>query len=119
MTEKGAKRGEEASIWKQNPTRQRYGCCAFEHVAKESRGCEFLIAGAQNVGGADIAGTDRAQVLRAREPRQDDAKWNGATQIAKAEGAAGISEKRRPRERYRYCHKDLPSLHRAKRLSAG
>ena len=52
--------------------------------SKRRRG-ELLVAGAQHIGGADIAGADRAQVLRAGEPRQDDAERDGAAQIAEHE----------------------------------
>ena len=55
------------------------------------RGGEPLAAGAQHVGGADIAGADAAQVGRAGEPRQQNAERDRAAQIAEDE-RRGIGE---------------------------
>ena len=51
---------------------------ALEHVAEQRRCGEPLVAGAQHVGRADIAGADRADVAGAGEPRQNQAERNRA-----------------------------------------
>ena len=55
---------------------------AFEHVAEQGRGGQAFAAGAQHVGGADIARADRADVASAGEPGQDQAERDRAEQIA-------------------------------------
>ncbi len=47
---------------------------ALEPVQNEGRGSEFFIAGPQDIGGADIAGTDGADIAEAGEQRKDQAE---------------------------------------------
>src|SRR5262249_55876327 len=68
---------------------------ALEHVAEKRGGGEPLVSCAQHVGGAEIAGDDRAKTLRAGEPRQERTKRNRAAQIAERQGGgAGEQEGR-------------------------
>ena len=59
---------------------------ALEHVAEKRGGGERLAAGAQHIGGADIAGADRAQIGPAGRARQHDAEGDRAEQVAEREG---------------------------------
>jgi hypothetical protein len=59
---------------------------ALEHVADQSGRGEALAAGAQHVGGADIAGTDRTQILRAAKLGQHHPERDRAQQVAEQEG---------------------------------
>src|SRR5262249_36869607 len=58
---------------------------ALERIADQRRGRQPLVAGAQHIGCADIAGADAAQILRARKARDDDAERDRAEQIAECE----------------------------------
>ena len=69
--------------------RYDHGGRALEHVAKERRRGEPLAAGAQDIGCADIARADRADIGSARCARQQKPEWNGAEQIAEDEGERG------------------------------
>ena len=86
MAEKGAERGDDGGIAAKNMRGDQNRRGALEHVAEQGRGGKALAAGAQNIGGADIAGADRAQIRRAGEPRQQNAERNRAAQIAEDEG---------------------------------
>ena len=67
---------------------------AFQHVAEQRRGGQALAAGAQHVGRADIAGADRAQILRAGDLRQDHAERDRAEQVADDKGKNGHDVRR-------------------------
>ena len=86
MADEGAKTGGERRIvpieMRGNQHRRR----AFEDVAEQRRRGQALAARAQHIGGADITGADGAHVRPARRARQDQAKGNGAEQVAKQDG---------------------------------
>ncbi len=82
MAEKRAEAGDQREIAIEQGRRHQHRDGALEHVAQKRRGRKRLAAGAQHIGGADIAGADGAEVLRARKPRQDDAERDRAAQIA-------------------------------------
>ena len=71
---------------------------AFERIAEEGRRGEALAAGAQHIGGADVAGAERPDVGRAGKPRQDEAERDRATEIAERQ-RAGVGERMRPVDR--------------------
>ena len=70
MTEQSAKRGAERGIAAENKAGHGDGGGAFENIAGKRCGGQQLAAGAQHIGGADIAGADITQVGRAGEPGQ-------------------------------------------------
>ena len=82
MPEEGAEPGDEAGVAAEPPCGKQHRDGALEHVAEQRRGGEPLAAGAQHIGGADIAGADGADVLRAGEPREHEPERDRAEQIA-------------------------------------
>ena len=62
-----------------------HGCGAFKRVADERRSREVFSAGAQHIGGADVAGADFTDVLRAGEAGDDEPERDGAGQVAERE----------------------------------
>lgn len=64
---------------------QQHGDRALGHVEQQRRGGEAFPPGAQDVGGADVARADRAQIASTTEPRQDDAERDRAEQVAEHE----------------------------------
>ncbi len=61
---------------------------ALEHVADKRRRGQILAAGAQHIGGADIAGADGADVAAAGRARDDEAERDRAEQIAERRKAS-------------------------------
>src|ERR1700719_3476728 len=92
MAEKGAQRSNDRGVAIKNMRDDQYRRGALEHVAEQSRDGEALAAGAQNIGGADIAGADRAQIRRASKPREQNAERNRAAQIAEDEGGGEFDQ---------------------------
>ena len=74
--------------------RDQDGGRAFQRVAQQRRGREPLAAGAQHIGGADIAGADCADVAEARRAGEDQAEGDRAEQIADDEAAARMQTSR-------------------------
>ena len=101
MAEKGSQRRNDRCIEAKDPVGQRHCGRTLEHIAQQRRRGELLVAGAQHIGGADIAGADAAQILRAGETRENDAERNGAAQIAEDQRGGG-GESRRKGERQRH-----------------
>ena len=58
---------------------------ALQHVAEQGQCRQLLVAGAQDIRRADIAGADAAQVGPAAQAGQDDAEGDRAEQIAEDE----------------------------------
>ena len=79
-----------------------WGRGALEHVTEERRRGEPLAAGAQHIGGADIAGADAADVGRAGQPRDDEAKRNRAEQVAERERGGIIGQGEGPADRMQH-----------------
>ena len=86
MAEKSAEAGDERGIGSGEMRREQNRGGALERVAQQGRGGQTLAAGAQHIGGADIAGADGADVGRAGGARQDQPERNRAEQIADREG---------------------------------
>ena len=63
----------------------RTGTVPFSRIEKKGQCGHLLVAGAQHVGGADIAGADRADIAQPGRLRQQQAKGNGAAEIAEHE----------------------------------
>ena len=59
---------------------------AFAGVEQQGEGGDVLAAGPQHVGGADIAGPDRADVAEPGGAGEDEAERDGAEQVAGQEG---------------------------------
>ena len=91
MTEQSAKRGVERRIAAKNKAGHRDGGGAFENIAGKCCGGQQLAAGAQHIGGADIAGADIAQIGCASEPGQQKAERYRTAQITEDQGR-GILE---------------------------
>ena len=58
------------------------GGAAFEHVEEKCGCAEALAAGAEDVGGADVAAADGADVLLAEDADQQVADRDGAQQVS-------------------------------------
>ncbi len=84
MSDKGAKSGRKREVVAIEAG-ERDGGGALQRVTQQGRGSEPLAAGAQHVGGADIARPYRADVAQARQMREDDAERNRAKQIAETQ----------------------------------
>ena len=86
MAKKSAERGEEhgGARRKISDAQNRDG--SLQEIEEKGQRGQILAAGAQNIGRANIAGADRAQVLGARRARQDEAKRNCAANIAEQNG---------------------------------
>ena len=85
MAEKGTGRGDECELASAEMFHHQHRQRALERIAKKRCGCETLASGAQHIGGADIAGADGADVGGAGKPRQDEAEWDRAAEIAERE----------------------------------
>ena len=57
------------------------GSVALERVEKEGEGAKTLGAGADDVGGADVAASNGADVLLEEGADQDEAEGDGAEQV--------------------------------------
>ena len=66
----------------------KHGHRALERIAEQRRGGEAFAAGAQDVGRADIAGTDGADVGGPGQPGQNQAEWNRAAEIPERQRGA-------------------------------
>ena len=64
---------------------------ALQRVAHQRRGREPLAAGAQHIGGADIARTDLADIAEPGEARENQAEGDRAEQIADTRAARSES----------------------------
>ena len=58
------------------------GGAALEHVEQESGRAQTLAAGAQDIGGTDVAAAGLADVLFAEEPHQQVSGGDGTEQIS-------------------------------------
>src|SRR5262245_52567692 len=81
MPQKGAESAEERGRFAELPADQDRGR-AFQHVEEESERRELLAAGAQHIGGADIAGTDLPKIAVPAGLGQDQAEGYRPEQIA-------------------------------------
>jgi hypothetical protein len=82
MAEKGAERGDDRSVAAEESVCDGDRGGALEHVTEKRRRGKAFSAGAQDVGGADIARADGAHIRRAGEPSDQHTERNGAAQIA-------------------------------------
>src|SRR5262249_48975464 len=83
------------------PIDKQDGEGAFERIADQRRRGQAFAAGAQHVGGADIAGAEGANVLRAGEPRQDQPEGDGTAEVA-GQGRRRTSRQQRRIEPWRH-----------------
>jgi hypothetical protein len=65
----GELEGVESHVVLGHPIDHQHGEGALERIEQQRRGREALAAGAQHVGGAEVAGADVAHVTEARGPR--------------------------------------------------
>ena len=86
VAEEGAECGQHRRIGAAVIAGDDDGDRALERVADQGCRRKALAAGAQHVGGADIAASDRAQILRAGEFGQHQAERDRAEEIAEQEG---------------------------------
>src|SRR5262245_7161457 len=93
--------GEIAVLAPVIPIDEQDGEGAFERIADQRRRGQALAAGAQHVGGADIAGAEGANVLRAGEPRQHQPERDGTAEVAEEESRR-ISRQQRRIEPWRH-----------------
>ena len=72
--------------------RQQHRRRALGAIAEQGGRRRPFLAGAQHIGGADIAGADLAHIARARDPGEEQAERNRAQQIAERQGGKRCSE---------------------------
>ncbi len=60
----------------------QHGGGTLAAIQQQGRQCQLLVAGAEHIGGADIAGADLADIAEAGEAGEDQAEGNRAQQIA-------------------------------------
>src|SRR4029079_15733708 len=80
VTDHGTGGGELAPI-RPKALGDHDGDRAFQSVEDQGRGSETLGTGPENIGGADIAGSDGANVALSAEPRENQPKRDGTEQI--------------------------------------
>ncbi len=91
VSEDGAERGERTHVERGRAgskqcakhAAEHDGCAAFEHVEQEGGRAKDFAAGAQDVGGADVAAAGLADVLMAEEAHEQVPRRNGAEQISR------------------------------------
>ena len=71
-----------------DPVPDEHGRGALERIEQQRQRGEALVAGAQHVGGADVAGADVAHVAEAGRARQKIAEGDRAEQVAERRGAS-------------------------------
>ena len=78
------KAAKPAAIPASIPQREAMAAAAVPfRVIQQQRGCgKFLVAGAQHIGRADIAGTDLADIAEPGHAGEDEAEGDRAEQIA-------------------------------------
>ena len=89
MAEEGAQAGDQRGVGRRKMRGEQDRGGALERVAQQGRGREALAAGAQHIGGADIARADGAHVGPAGGARQDQPERDRAEQIADHESERG------------------------------
>src|ERR1700730_17701511 len=92
MAEKRTDRGDNRDVMTEPVAGDEDGDRALEHVANERHRRQTFAAGAEHVGGADIAGADAAQIRPAGKPRQQNAEWNRAAQITEDQSCGAVGE---------------------------
>src|SRR5262249_19600777 len=92
---------------------EQHGERALERIADKRRRGEPLVAGAQHVGRAGIAGADGADVGGAGEARQDQPERDRAAEIAEGQ-RRGVGRQQRRIEPWRHGHSLLPLVAPAK-----
>src|ERR1041384_5558668 len=89
MAEERAKRtGRRPPTADPNPDEHSHG--AFQGVCDKGRSGEVAAASAQHVGGADVAGSDAADIADAGQPREEHAERDRSEQVTEGERAAGV-----------------------------
>src|SRR5689334_12901965 len=96
VAEEGTEPREHGEILSAEPIGHQHRGGALERVEDQRRSGESFAAGAQHIGGADVAGSDRADIPGAGEPREDEPERNRAEQIAETEGGRVIGQGERP-----------------------
>ena len=94
MAEEGAEAGEQAEV-RPPQAGDQHGGRALQHVEQEGGGGEPLVAGAQHVGGADVAGADLAHVAQ---------PGGAGEQQAEGDRAENVAEDERGQQRPVECH---------------
>lgn len=84
--EKGAEGGDESEVAAEQAVGDNNRHGALEHIPYQRCGGEGLVAGAEHIGRADVAGADCADVAYAGEACEDEAEGDRAEQIAESEG---------------------------------
>jgi hypothetical protein len=85
MAEEGAEAGDDGEVRPPSAGDEHRGG-ALQRVEQQGEGGEPLVAGAQHVGGADVAGADLAHVAEAGGARDQQAERDGAEQVAEGQG---------------------------------
>lgn len=96
MAKKSAERGEEHGGARRNMGNGQNRDGPLQEIEEEGQRGQILAAGAQNVGRANIAGSDRAKVRRARRARQNDAERNRPASIAEQKGENALKHAGKP-----------------------
>ncbi len=84
MTEKGAEAGRHGRVRTEMRSHPDGGG-ALQQVEQERERGKALVAGAQDIGGADIAGADLTEIAEPGELGEEQSEGDGAEQIAERE----------------------------------
>jgi hypothetical protein len=84
MTEKGAEAGPDRQVRRKMACYQ-HGGRALQRIEQQCRGGKALVAGAQNIGGADVAGADLAHIAKSGSAGEQKPERNRAQEIAEHE----------------------------------
>jgi len=82
MAQHGGEASEDFALGRQKVTRQQNCGRAFGAVTQQGQGRRPFLAGAQHIGGADIAGADLAHIAAAGNPGEKQSKRDRAQDIA-------------------------------------
>src|ERR1700691_500086 len=74
--------GPQHRLGSAEPCREQDGGGALQPVQQQRRGCDGLVAGAQDVGRADVAGTDASDVAPGGGLGKQQTARDGAEQVA-------------------------------------
>ena len=90
MTDQGSGTGDEAGNGAEQRREKGRGNTCLAGVENEGGGSEVLAAGAQHIGGADIARPDGTDIPQPGQARQHETEGNGSDEIAAKNGKGDV-----------------------------
>src|SRR5690606_9280132 len=101
MADEGAEAGDDREV-APPAARDEHRDGALQGIEEKGESGEPLVAGAQHIGGADVAGADLSYVAHSRGARDEEAERNGAEQVAEGERCKQHWQARLPDDRIRH-----------------